>query len=147
MRRVSHPGLVLLMSLVAVGLGHSVIASRSVVCRDASGTTRIELACEKSAVGTCASESRPGETSLIAAVPAEQPGPCEDEPIGEPSAAAKALTKRITIDTSVLPALVALLVHRDSFLDRASVGERPAARDLARPPGDLQRLRTVIILI
>ena len=72
---------------------------------------------------------------------------CQDEPLVEPVAVAKALPKNVTYDTLAAAILVAVLISLIELAepDTQRVPSAGSGRD--HPPDTLTRLRTVILLV
>ena len=151
MTRTHSQRLIALLCLVAFGLGQTLFVSVAVRCRDASGESRIELGCLKSSTGACLASCNDAEATDDAQSDAERPNgpvqPCEDEPLVEPTAVAKALPKHVTYDTAAAAILVAVLVYSFEFAEPDTERGSRAGSGRDHPPDAISRLRTVILLV
>ena len=150
MNQPSIQRLIATLCLVAFGLGQTVFASMGVRCTDASGNTRIEYACIKSAQGTCLTPcTDPGVHATDADHKEDPvaPTPCEDEPLGSQLSAAKVIPSSGALAPVFAAIAVALVWDQWCLAVEVPVGCVRPALDRDRPPDSLTRLRTVILLV
>ncbi|MFN0133815.1 MAG: hypothetical protein ACKVW3_14950 [Phycisphaerales bacterium] len=151
MRNPTTQRLIAVLCLLAFGLGQMLCVSRAVRCRDASGGSRIELVCVKSSTGACLAScddsNRTRHPESVSHSPDGPVQPCEDEPLVDQAAVAKALPKPIADSPLAAAIVMAVLVHVLEFAepDIQRVFSTGSGRD--RPPDAIARLRTVILIV
>lgn len=151
MPRTSSHRLISILCLLAFGLGQTLFAFLGVRCTDATGRTRIELACIKSSQGRClalcdilVADSVQDEHGSDQC---DTPLPCEDEPLGPNVVAARSAASSASVDSVLLnKTAVALRTAR------APGPPEPTRRcwtesGRERPPDKLAHIRTVILLV
>lgn len=150
---MNHPSfqrLIAILCLVAFGFGQSVFVAIGVRCTDASGTSRFEYACIKSAQGACLTPcTEPGvhaDSDDHGSDPI-QPTPCEDEPLDTQATAAKVIPSGVVIQPDLAAVVVAILWERWSFSSIEPTVSFQPCQDRDRPPDALSRLSTVILLV
>ncbi len=142
--------LIATLCLVAFGFGQLVFASIGVRCTDASGISRFEFACLKSADGACLTPCvDPGEHADADdhASDPTPPTPCQDEPIGSQASAAKVIPSNVVPVPVVAAVLVAIIWDHWSLTCSEPTRSFQPCRDRDRPPDSLERLRSVILLV
>lgn len=154
MTRTLPQRLIALVCLVAFGLGQTVFASMAVRCRDASGQTRIELGCAKTVSGACVSScdgSALDNADSIASPdgdhePAVPMAPCQDEPLTQSFPVLKSTSSATSVvfTEAFFVAVLTLVMDWDA---REPVESRARATDRDRPPDEIARLRTVILIV
>ena len=167
MNRVLAQRLTALVCLVAFGCGQTVFAALGVRCTDESGRTRVELACSKTAAGSCATACESGAPAKQEAAPDaacaesgqghedhEPAAPCRDEPLAKRIDGLTARTGGASeVAKLFVTMVVAATVHAwASAWDGAATAEglaRAARWAFApdRPPGNLAQLRTVVLIV
>ena len=142
---------IILLCLVASGLGQALFAPMAVRCRDASGESRIELGCMKSSAGACLASCDDAEDADHSDSETDRPSgpakPCQDEPLVEPTAAAKVPPKIVTYDTVAAAVVVAELLYSLEFDESDTQRVLRARCGHDHPPDTIARLRTVIFLV
>ncbi|MFO0836201.1 MAG: hypothetical protein U0638_14610 [Phycisphaerales bacterium] len=136
---------------MAFGLGQTVFASRGVWCTDATGTSRFEYACFKSAQGVCllpCAEPNVHATSEDHEGEPLSPAPCEDTPLGSPQLSAARLDHANSALEPVF-ATVVVTILRDAWTIESQVSAHVLflARERDRPPDSLAQLRSVVLVI
>jgi hypothetical protein len=138
---------VVVLCLVAFGLGQTLCASIGVRCTDASSNTRIELACVKTAQGGCLTASTEHATDDTHDSDPVAPIPCEDEPLGSQVSATRLMPSRVSLEPVVAAVVVAVLWDHWSFVGDQPVRLLHSERDRDRPPDSLAHLRSVILIV
>lgn len=128
------------LCLIVFGLSHVLSVSGLVVCRDAHGGVRIEIACAKNATGECITSCGDEVDSTQ-----DEQHPCNDTPVQAEGTVAK-IVPRVTLDSGIpiqlpclLPAFVAVAPPRSLVLWACATPERP--------PDALKLVRSVILLV
>lgn len=128
--------------LIWFGLTNTVLSGGFVVCRDGHGGVAIEWGCDRNAEGGCATAC--GDPITEEQIPL--PYPCEDTPVAGESQVTHAPPRSAAELSSMIPALVAVLVVW------ADVSEPEAtmcgcADTAGRPPDALTHFRTVVLVV
>lgn len=144
--------LLAVLCLVALGLGQMVIGTYGVRCEDASGEARFELACIRTADGSCLTRCGTEGPAPIETAPCDEDGehdphPCKDSPIGGGAHAAKLHCRSLLIDPLPCAAVMAATAGHVIVADVLTTGRFSPARANARPPDTVARLRTVILVV
>ncbi|MCC6426552.1 MAG: hypothetical protein IT435_07000 [Phycisphaerales bacterium] len=154
-RTPTHP-LIACICLVAFVLGQGVIGLIGVRCEDVSGRVRIELACDKTADGSCLTEysldsadstMHGDETDCIDTDRGHTPHPCKDTPIEDLAGMAGAPAKTGAGGFGKLLAPAVSAMHHAPVVDPALCRARQADRRGVGPPDSVARLRTVILMV
>lgn len=139
-----------ILCLLAFGLGQTVFVPLGVRCTDATGETRIEIACIKSDEGSCRTSglevgAQPEGQSRETELPS--PVPCEDEPLGlQESPARLAPTDAPSGPVHGTVFVAARCEPRPLNDVQPARSWRPNV-DREHPPDSLARLRTIIMLV
>lgn len=154
MTRTLPQRLIALVCLVAFGLGQTVFASMAVRCRDASGQTRIELGCAKTVSGACVSscDGSALDNAVSSAPPvgdhelAAPTAPCQDEPLTQslPVLKSTSTVSSVVFTDAFLVAVLTFVMDWDAGEPVQSLAR---ATDRDRPPDEIARLRTVILIV
>lgn len=142
--------LITLLCLVAFGLGQVLFTSMGVRCTDASGESRIELACLKSSSGACLTPCIDASDHVVDEDHSSDPivpTPCEDEPLGSQVSGAKVIPSSVSLDPVLKAVVAAVLWEVWSFDGEQPVRFAASVPDRERPPDSLARLRTIILVI
>lgn len=143
--------LITITCLLAFGVGQCVFSTIGVICRDASGQSRIEFVCEKSNQGHCLTSCAELLGSPAQQLHDDQPGkhgtPCEDQPIGKHLSTTRVWPSHSSLDSVLALAPVAILDRHDWHAPTCGCHAHLHSQALARPPNSLAQLRTVIILV
>lgn len=141
---------VLILCLVAFGLGQAVFTSVGVRCMDASGNTRIELVCVKSdkdhCQSLCSDDAQTDEDRGTKDAPLSH-APCEDEPLSQEATAVRPITFRAMLEPAVVPVFICFTIDCWALPGVRSVSFSHARFDPDRPPEQLSTLRTVILIV
>ncbi len=144
-----------LLCLVAIALWQVVVGAMGVACEDASGKVRIELACARTLDGSCITrcgqqaEDSHDSSSCDDGSPKtpHAPHPCKDTPIREAASAAKLAPRAVTLDAVQWCAFLAVLAQQVSVEGVTLPARSRPAEAIPRPPGEIDHLRTVILLV
>lgn len=151
MRQALIQRLIVTLCLVAFGLGQTVFVSMGVWCTDASGASRIEFGCFKSAQGACLTPCAEPDVHTTAEDHKGEPlspSPCEDEPLGLQLSAANVHHPSLVFEPVFVAAVVAILWDSPwSIETEESARAVRFARERGRPPSFLTHMRSVILVV
>lgn len=141
--------LIALLCLAAFGFGQAAFLSTGVRCTDASGASRIEYVCLKSAHGSCGDLAQDQGVSHEDAghdADTSVPDPCKDEPL-KPQAAAKTILTGPSLEQVFVAAVAE--IRWDHWRPDANVlfQEMRPELDHDRPPDTLACLSSVILVV
>lgn len=145
--RRSHP--LATYALVALyTLGQVLFSSFGVICRDASGTSRFEFACERTCESRCDAAGPAAHAPSAGGSDTDHSG-CQDEFVGRTLQIGSRVSSEIRLDLQPAAAEVAWLPEH--WLATPDVATPPSIRCVAsepeRPPGVIAQLRTIVILV
>lgn len=156
MSRSAFQRAVMLVCLMAFGLGQTVLAPFVVRCEDQSGRTRFEIACAKSFDGSClslcgfdaAGSSSSGSSDSTCGVgDLHTPHSCTDKPVTEPTNSAKLRPRAESIDALFFVVHLSEVFHP---MVRAADPAAPTDGTTAtseQAPDSATWLRTVILTV
>lgn len=150
MRHALIQRLLVTLCLVAFGLGQTVFASMGVWCTDATGSSRIEYACFKSAQGACLSPCSEPDVHATSEDHEDEPLsplPCEDTPLGSQLSAARLDHSNPALELAFATFVVTILRDAWIFDSDESAHVIRLTRGRTRPPDSLTRLRSVILVV
>lgn len=153
--RMRHPTTqraIAVLCLMAFCLGQAVFGAFRVKCEDGSGVARFEAACLRTADGSCLTQCVPVSAAEADANSCHDEGehaphPCKDTPIGESFSAAKVLLRVKCTVPVAFEFAVALVAEQFVVDESACAADAVAPTQCVRPPGMVEQLRTIILLV
>lgn len=128
--------------LLMVGLGRIVLPGGVVVCQDQNGG-RIEFGCARTADGSCTMSC---DTDGQADDDHDLPSPCQDDPVENDPAIAKAPHRVGEQPQLAAPIAIPVVSVEVDACRSLAAAPRPCISN-PRPPDDVVRLRTVVLLV
>jgi hypothetical protein len=130
------------LSVLILMIGRMMMPAGLVICEDRDGGGRIEAGCSKTADGSCVAICGDAEVNESES---HVPHPCQDTPIEDDPAITKA-PQRLTELPAVAVAMWPAFAIEPETDDRRIPASRRWAHD-PRPPDEVLRLRTVVLLV
>lgn len=148
MRRPVVQTLLAWLCLIAFGLSSTVFSNGLVLCSDSQGT-RLEWGCNRNARGECKDSRAPRSSNEQAdgCCPGDSaPDPCKETPVKSNLSAVAGSLFRAS-DTPTVPQPVAVAIPSVWVPEPVALRPRPNRALCLGPPGAVERLRTVILLV
>lgn len=150
MRHALIQRLLVTLCLAAFGLGQTVCIGIGVWCTDATGVSRVEFTCFKSAQGACLTPCAAPEVHATAEDHEGEPfssSPCEDTPLGVQLSAARLDHSNPVLESVFATVVVTMLRAAWASESEGSARVLAVAPERERPPDSLVRLRSVILVV